>query len=407
MSESAQHPLVVIRTLVYNHAPFLHDYFRGILMQETTFPFVAIVHDDASTDGSADIIREYAEKHPDIIKPIYETENQYSKRNGSLKRIMEEACRFYGCKYQATCEGDDYWTDPHKLQRQVDWLESHPECTMVCTGAKIEIKGTVFSPEDCEFNCAHYKEDRNLSTAEIVSGGGLYIHTASLVYRKELRENYPEAAKKCHVGDYPLQIKAALDGTVRFLASESIVYRWGGENSWTTRNLTSTLSEKRLRGHQSEINMLDAFDAYSQGMYREVFRERQRTHISSLLYRHPKCRKQILANLGYFLEKERFPESAPHVKAGLWRQGLHMIHAFLCRPYAPIPDNSILWPAWIRFFIFRTPHQFSLGLGRHHFFSLYKNKRETFINICGKTLFRKSVTIPIRPLPLCSTCEDT
>jgi len=100
-------------------------------MQQTTFPFEAIVHDDASTDGSAAVIREYADKYPDIIKPIFETENQYSKQDGSLTRIMDAAMH-PDSKYIAYCEGDDYWTDPHKLQLQVDFLESHPDYYMCC-----------------------------------------------------------------------------------------------------------------------------------------------------------------------------------------------------------------------------------------------------------------------------------
>ena len=84
-------------------------------MQKTNFRFEAIVHDDASTDGTATIIKEYAEKYPDIIKPILETENQYSKHDGSLRRIVDEAC--LGGKYVAWCEGDDYWIDALKLQK--------------------------------------------------------------------------------------------------------------------------------------------------------------------------------------------------------------------------------------------------------------------------------------------------
>ena len=120
-------PLVTIRCITYNHEPYIRQCLEGFVMQKTTFPFEAVVHDDASTDGTAEIIREYAEKYPDIIKPIYETENQYSKHNGSLTKIMNAHMRG---KYIAICEGDDYWTDPLKLQKQVDFLESHPECSM-------------------------------------------------------------------------------------------------------------------------------------------------------------------------------------------------------------------------------------------------------------------------------------
>ena len=124
-------PLVTIRCLVYNHEPFLRQCLDGFVMQQTTFPFEAIVHDDASTDGSAAIIREYAEKYPDIIKPIYETENQYHKHDASIGRAIRAAMH-PDSKYIATCEGDDYWTDPNKLQIQVDFLESHPDYYMTC-----------------------------------------------------------------------------------------------------------------------------------------------------------------------------------------------------------------------------------------------------------------------------------
>ena len=133
MMDEARVPLVTIRCLVYNHEPYLRQCLDGFVMQRTNFPFEAIVHDDASTDGSAAIIREYAEKYPDIIKPIYETENQYSK--GTLGDIMLEAGH-PKAKYIAYCEGDDYWTDPNKLQLQVDFLESHPDSYMTCHAFK-------------------------------------------------------------------------------------------------------------------------------------------------------------------------------------------------------------------------------------------------------------------------------
>ena len=129
-------PLVSIKCTVYNHEPYLRQCLDGFVMQKTNFPFEAIVHDDASTDGSAAIIREYAEKYPDIIKPIYETENQYSKKDGSLGRIMNAAIH-PDAKYIAICEGDDYWIDPLKLQKQVDYLESHPDYGLVFSDCKV------------------------------------------------------------------------------------------------------------------------------------------------------------------------------------------------------------------------------------------------------------------------------
>ena len=123
-------PLVAIQCITYNQAAYIRQCLDGFVMQRTDFAFVAIVHDDCSTDGTDDIVREYAQRYPNIIKPIFETENQYSKGDGSLSRIMTQACNNTGAKYIAMCEGDDYWTDPLKLQKQVDFLENHPECSL-------------------------------------------------------------------------------------------------------------------------------------------------------------------------------------------------------------------------------------------------------------------------------------
>ena len=119
--------------LAFNHAKFIRQALDGFVMQQTDFPFVVLIHDDASTDGTADIIREYEAKYPDIIKPVYQTENQWSKKVNvslfNLSRIQSE--------YVAFCEGDDYWTDPLKLQKQVDFLDSHPDYTICFHKAKV------------------------------------------------------------------------------------------------------------------------------------------------------------------------------------------------------------------------------------------------------------------------------
>ena len=128
--DDTDNPLVSIRCVTYNHEPYIAQALDGFLMQKTSFPFEVIVHDDASTDKTAEIIREYEIKFPKIIKPIYETENQYSKHDGSLSRIMDSACKG---KYIALCEGDDYWIDENKLQLQVDFLEKNSEYGMCYT----------------------------------------------------------------------------------------------------------------------------------------------------------------------------------------------------------------------------------------------------------------------------------
>ena len=119
-------PLVSICCLTYNHAPFVRKCLDGFLMQKTTFPIEILIHDDCSTDGTDIIIQEYTEKYPDIIKPLFETENKYSNGYRGKMDITFNYSRAQG-KYIASCEGDDYWTDPLKLQKQVDFMEANPE----------------------------------------------------------------------------------------------------------------------------------------------------------------------------------------------------------------------------------------------------------------------------------------
>ncbi len=133
-------PLVVIRCITYNHEKYIRDALDGFVMQKTDFPFVAIVHDDASTDKTAGIIKEYADKYPDKILPILEKENQHSKRDGSLGQVINTACFDTGAKYIAFCEGDDYWTDPLKLQKQVDFLKAHQDIDYTCHRYSVQTK---------------------------------------------------------------------------------------------------------------------------------------------------------------------------------------------------------------------------------------------------------------------------
>ena len=139
-------PLVSICSITYNHAPYIRQCLEGFLMQKTSFPFEIIINDDCSTDGTTEIIQEYAEKYPDIIKPIFHDENQYLK---GVRGMFATFCypRAQG-KYIALCEGDDYWIDPLKLQKQVDILEKSPHVTMVYTGFRtVNMSSNEYSSE--------------------------------------------------------------------------------------------------------------------------------------------------------------------------------------------------------------------------------------------------------------------
>jgi len=281
-------PLVSIKCFVYNHEPYLRQCLDGFVMQKTDFPFEAIVHDDASTDNSAAIIREYAEKYPDIIKPIYETENQYSKKDGSLSRIMNQACRG---KYIAICEGDDYWIDPLKLQKQVSFLETHPDYTMCVTEAK------VLAPDNSYWEWQTYKEDCEMPTSTIISRGMHFIQTCTYVYRYSVYDDWPTVNNQCCVGDFPLFITCALKGKVYYLSCRTGVYRKCYNNdSWNSR-INKYSIEQRIA---LEKNIADTFlglNDYSHGKYRLDFYYAVAHLVYNLVNKYPQHAKLIINSI--------------------------------------------------------------------------------------------------------------
>lgn len=244
-------PLVVIRCITYNHEPYIRDALEGFVTQKTNFPFIAIVHDDASTDGTAAIIREYAEKYPDIIKSIFETENQYSKNDGSLIKIMYDACKATGAKYIAFCEGDDYWKDPLKLQKQVDYLKHHDECSA------------------CITKCVTYNESTkkflNILGSDYQSLKDLLwrdfqFSTASLVVRSSLYYQYiidiKPQTRGWLMGDKPLLLYMGAKGRVKTLKDCTVVYRILENSASHSSNIKLQL--KRAR------NTIDIYHFFAQ-----------------------------------------------------------------------------------------------------------------------------------------------
>lgn len=215
----AMPPVVVIHCYTYNHEHYIKETLEGFINQKTNFHFVAIIHDDASTDNTASIIKDYANKYPDIIKPIYEIENQYSKGDGSLGKVMNIASDLTQSKYIALCEGDDYWTDPYKLQIQVDFLESHSDYGLCYTKVK-------------------RLDQRKSRFIDIWGGPGETfmsflqsntIPTLSVVYRRDLRSCYvQEINPYIHnwmMGDYPMWLYFASKSKIKFLDCVTGVYR--------------------------------------------------------------------------------------------------------------------------------------------------------------------------------------
>lgn len=250
-------PEVSIICNTYNQAKYIGQALDGFLMQKTDFPFEVLVHDDASTDGTDRIIKKYAEKHPDIIFPIYETENQWSKGVSISQKLQYPRVRG---KYIALCEGDDYWTDPQKLQKQYAAMEANPDCNMCAHGAMVtcnEKTVTYINPS---------KTDCILSANDVILGGGQYIATASLFYRKNLIENPMQFLRICHM-DYMLQMYGAMDNGIIYLHDIMSVYRQMTASSWS-KNVEKN-PEKYKNHLRRMISVLELMDEETECKYSE------------------------------------------------------------------------------------------------------------------------------------------
>lgn len=215
-------PLVVIKCFAYNHQSYIRDALEGFINQQTDFRFIAIVHDDASTDSTTDIIKEYAEKYPDIIFPIYEKDNQYSKSDNRLGYLVDEACRVTNAKYIAVCEGDDYWTDPLKLQKQVHIMEQNDDICLTFHSVKM-----IFENSPVRNKIRGKIEDREYSGLEWFKTRP--SQTASFVFRTEVINsdlyNNIVYNKIFSVGDIPLIMICSKLGKLYGISDIMSVYR--------------------------------------------------------------------------------------------------------------------------------------------------------------------------------------
>jgi glycosyltransferase involved in cell wall biosynthesis len=175
-------PLVSICCTAYNQEAFISTAIDGFLMQRTNFPFEILIHDDASSDGTAGIIKKYQKDHPNLIRSIYQSDNQYSQ--GIYPEFIVE--KMSRGKYIACCEGDDYWIDPYKLQKQVDFLEAHPEYVLISHNA-LNIR------EEEDYKIAHLIKKETLpydfTTRDLMIKNRCITLTA--MYRNGLVKEFP------------------------------------------------------------------------------------------------------------------------------------------------------------------------------------------------------------------------
>ena len=295
---TTQTPLVAIKCITYNQVPYIRQCLDGFIMQRTDFPFVAIVHDDCSTDGTDDIVREYAQRYPNIIKPIFETENQYSKGDGSLSRIMTQACNNTGAKYIAMCEGDDYWTDPLKLQKQVDFLENHPECSCCVHEYKEWIENEKrFRPHQIKYLKDFNGKGLYFSCSDY-SKGVFFTKTLTAVYRYSalIESNYEKYKTKF---DMALFFALSTQGKIYLMNETMGVYRMhdGG--------VTSDINRQKFYNYTIPKLFSICEAEKSKNSQRFVYMSIREYPIAFLLYK-PHLAKQCLKSLGLYFNARFF-----------------------------------------------------------------------------------------------------
>lgn len=222
-------PVVSICCLTYNHEKFISDAVQGFLMQKTDFPIEIIIHDDASTDNTANIIRDFEHKNPAKLIPIYQIENQWAKGLRPSPVFVWPKARG---KYIALCEGDDYWTDPYKLQKQVDFLEANPDFFFTFHDCQILDQQTGLSQN----RVGQRKIDTIVDLKSVLIQNN--VPTASLVFRNKIDFNKLALwFQKTSKGDYALLVLLAEQGLGKYFPDVMSVYRIHPEGVWNSQKI--------------------------------------------------------------------------------------------------------------------------------------------------------------------------
>ena len=279
---------VCIRCYTYNQARYIEDALNGFVMQETSFPFVATIVDDASTDETPQVITRYFDRYFDtedssvafreeteygtVLYARHKTnlncffaivllkENHYSQRKGKRSYLLRW---IKDVPYVALCEGDDYWIDSKKLQKQILYMEEHPECRMCCHAVKWETDG-----EQYDAGCQHDSPCK-LTTEEVIRNNGLYLATCSLVFCHELVHDVPAWRKVATVGDFPLVILGSLRGELFFFPEKMGVYRYMSKGSWTSLHFGNNPSRTSVTIDyiKNKVRWLNMLDKDTDGRY--------------------------------------------------------------------------------------------------------------------------------------------
>lgn len=265
-------PLVSVSVPTYQHNKYIKECLDSIVNQKTTFLFEIIIGEDGSTDGTREICIEFAEKYPDKIRLFLRDRNfsQYfedgkfvTRFNGLWNRMSARG------KYIAMCEGDDYWIDSLKLQKQINFLETNPDYGLVFHASEYlhmdSGKRTIYKHKSSVI-------PSTFSINEIMLNDGSFITTNSMVFHSKYVKNLPSWYWHAPAGDYALSLLLASQAKVAYVNEIMSVYRFGVEGSWT----------KQKRGLKYQLKwfvkmnkLLNSFDNWSNHRYNSIVRKKK------------------------------------------------------------------------------------------------------------------------------------
>lgn len=234
-------PVVSVCVITYNHVTFIGQCLQSIVDQETDFKIEVIVHDDASTDGTKEVINRFHREFPELIFPILQNENQYSQGIRIWPQIVFPQAKG---RYIAICEGDDYWMDTLKLQKQIDFMKSNEECSLVFHACLRNSYG--------EERIVRYDGSVPLDLNQYLSKLP-FAATASLLFKRTIIQHYEPWMYKLFAGDFVIRYLAFLEGKMGYIDDVMSVYNKGVPGSWSSRNL---IARSVIRDFRDNLKML-------------------------------------------------------------------------------------------------------------------------------------------------------
>ena len=238
-------PKISVCVTAFNHEKYIENCLESILLQQTNFDFEIIVHDDASQDGTASIIREYAKRHPSLIIPILQTKNCYSEDGHAP--LMNCATMARG-EYLAICEGDDYWLESDKLKIQNEVLDKNKKATLVVSPGKIEYDGKLIN----RLHCYHGPALKSFKAQDVLNSVGQFAPTASYFCRKNIITGALELFHGAPIGDFFTEVYAGILGEIIYYPKVFSVYRAQTEFSWS-----ASMLKDRVRKMLDYVNKME------------------------------------------------------------------------------------------------------------------------------------------------------